>query len=368
MNRTTPLLLAIAALLATVGAFFAAGHGSDDRGLWWVSRHLEVLQDQLAALKGQLLEYKQVHGRYPTNDEGLAVLDRFEAKMPFMLGRRPGAADELPGASYSDAVWLNRKRTVQLYKAQRRDDPEGAALTLTMSLAGQPKDWGETSFLSEHDVVEATLAIDERDQIFILSPAGILSPWWLPYTYENRIGLDAAKFEGSSVDRDREGRYSIRVDEGIYVCAVDGMVWTAEVDGRWWEWNLPRFLGGLLLLIAVIFLIASVIRSRKGASVLGGVRAPCVGRRGFWVWHDAPCDVLYHVAAFRPADAPDGRPPEGTSGRLPLAGRDLGCGVSTVGGRFGGAGDDASGECSRWVASRGWSRRGRQNIRAGLAQ
>jgi len=263
-------------LLATVGGFLAAGYGDDDRELAWAKRHLKVIPEQLSALKIHLLKYKEMHGRYPTNDEGLAALDNFETRLDMHLFRRIGADEnDVPSSYYSSPgkPWGRRKDMVRGFRAQNR----GRGSEAMVSLKYQFSDWlefdGDRHLPKDREVTTVTMAISDQNDIFPLSPAGVLSPWWIPYTYENRVGLDEAKFEGSPANDDPRRLYSIRVDEGIYVCAVDGKEWVAEVDRQWWARNGPRYLGGVMWFAAVGLLVAATIDSKGRIPVIGAVLA-----------------------------------------------------------------------------------------------
>ena len=87
MRRT--VYLAIIVLGATSGAYLIAGYGQDDRGQWWLRSHLTIIRDQLDGLRNHLRRHKEAHGRYPTNDDGLAVLDNFEARFTVYFYRDP---------------------------------------------------------------------------------------------------------------------------------------------------------------------------------------------------------------------------------------------------------------------------------------
>lgn len=104
MSRGRKVLVFIAVLaLAAIGTFLAAGSGSDDRGVHWMRSHLDAIRSELDGLAGHLRRFKEKHGRYPTNDEGLAALDTFEARfqVPF------GGGDDATGDPRSGGAWLH---------------------------------------------------------------------------------------------------------------------------------------------------------------------------------------------------------------------------------------------------------------------
>ena len=265
------LLFVIGVPLAGYGTFLAAGGASDDRSLSYAQRHLDILQGQLSGLKSHLLKHRQAHGRYPTNDEGLAELDNFETKLDlyFLVDSEPDS-DRVPLLSrFAEALEFEWQNVARQYRADRQKDASAARGSLARALGGRPEAFAGKELPSGRDSVKLTVALGDQDEFYLLTPAGILSPWGLLYTFENRVGLDAAKFEGSPANRDSRGRYSIRVDGGVYLCAADGEVWATEVDRRWWELNRPRLFGGILLCIAATLPFFLMVRSGRARSVLG---------------------------------------------------------------------------------------------------
>lgn len=93
----------------------------------------------------------------------------------------------------------------------------------------------------------------------------MLSPWLIPYVYENRNGVDPEKFQDSPADSDSGRRYSVRVDDGIYVYSVNEHLRAEMLDETWWEYNGAVFLGGVLVLVAVSCVVILGRWSRKGA-------------------------------------------------------------------------------------------------------
>ena len=119
MRKVVFVVLIVA--LGGIGAWLVAGYGRDDRGQWWLRSHLEIVQDQLADLKDHLQAYREAHGRYPTNDEGLATLDNFESRFKAYLRRHPDDSPDEPavfdGARQRD-FWQASKSVVP--EARRR--------------------------------------------------------------------------------------------------------------------------------------------------------------------------------------------------------------------------------------------------------
>lgn len=291
---------------SALGTYLVTGYGQDDRGRWrarWVRSHLVVIQNQLAGLKSHLLKYKDAHGRYPTNDEGLAALDNFEARFETYLYRRlhesPGEMPRPPRRRYPELGGRSRE-VLQAYRSMRSDDPQEARQRLldVLGFSDEPLD-EEQLRARKLEPVKAVLVIGDGDNIFVLGPTGALSPWLVPYVYENRNGLSQAKFEGSPADSDKKGRYSVRVDDGVYVSSVGGQLYAERLDRMWWKDNGPRFVGAGLLLVAVVFLVM-MIRTSKKAAIAGAVAMLLSGVAGFGLTILFGLTVLYIVCYGSP--------------------------------------------------------------------
>ncbi len=266
MGKATYLIAIV--FTAALGAFLAAGYGEDDRGRWWVRKHLEVIQDQLAGLKKQLQSYKASHGHYPTNDEGLAALDNYEARFVVTFyDDTDGPVEWRRGfyrGNFSGYWWKVSRRSIGEYRQQHGHVPRNAKefrFTRVGMLLEPPRCQGFTA-------VPMEIAIGADDNIFLMSPAGVLSPWLTPYGYENRNGIEPSKFNDSPANSDSQGRYSVVVDDGVFLYSTGGQVYAEQLHKMWWEDNWPRFFGGALLLVAVS-LVVITIRSSKMAAITG---------------------------------------------------------------------------------------------------
>jgi len=253
-------------LLAGGGAYIAV-NSEGDRSASWFGKHLEVIQSQLIDLKDHLHAYKDAHGQYPTNDEGLAALDNFDAKFEITLYRHP-EEDPEEISFYRDFYWYEHwKHTITRYRREHGGKAPQSALDLEQTRFGyivmDPYD-------SELKPVPMEVAVGRKDSLFFLSPAGVLSPWLVPYVYENRNGLDPNIFRDSPVTRDRRGRYSVRVDDGIYVYSVGGQVYSRKFDREWWAYYGPFFAGCGLVLASVVLVVVLMRRSKK-LGLIGGM-------------------------------------------------------------------------------------------------
>ncbi|MBM4037893.1 MAG: hypothetical protein FJ290_05205 [Planctomycetes bacterium] len=253
------LCAVVAVVMAGFGAYFAGGHGESKMGIFWWDTHLEVIQGQLAGLRVHLQDFRQAHGRYPTNDEGLAALDNFVSRGKCELPSRWGEP-RLPDLSDDLFTWRNAKLAVQLHR-EHYGRPPATAQEFREFFRHQfgvkmPED-------NAAQTVEIELAIGKDDSLFILSPAGVLSPWLVPYVYENRNGLAPTLFADSPANADRGERYSLRVDEGIYVHSVGGLLCAQVRDRHWWEYHGPQFVGYALLAAALALVVTLVWRSKR---------------------------------------------------------------------------------------------------------
>lgn len=248
------------------GLFFGHGPG-DDRALDSPRRHLEVIHGQLVGLKELLQDFRKAHGRYPTNDEGLPVLDNFDLRFRARMGptRLAGPGDSRDGWIGWGMFWLmdNKSHIHGLRRLHHIPSEEDM-----LGWARFTRDWNGAQ--SENPVVE--VGIGKSDDLYILSPAGVVSPWLIPYVYENRRGCDAKAFADSPADKDTRRRYSVQVDEGVYVSCVGGESVAADYDRRWRNWICWKILGGSLMAGAfapLVLLVRGSLR-KTAAGVVGG--------------------------------------------------------------------------------------------------
>lgn len=202
---------------------------------------------------GELLrEHKTAQGRYPTNDEGLAALGSFEARFKVRyLGQVPGQGFSGFPEAFKRYWWRQAKQTFLGYRALHGHVPRNAEeLNETGLIRG--------AFLPEgadvpaEGVAEAELGITKSGNLLLLGPGGVLTPWLVPYLYENRAGLPASVFEGSPCDRDSRRRFSVSVDDSVFVYAAGGQLCAAEYDASWWEHYGPRMAGAAMLAAAAV--------------------------------------------------------------------------------------------------------------------
>lgn len=263
------LILIVIAATAGTGAFLATGYGQDNRSESWVRSHLAVIQDQLSSLAKHLRQHRDSHGQYPTNDQGLAALDNFESR--FMVTFHRPADGLLADGLGADAPWRferfwweTSREAITEYRGREGHPPRNAEEFSQTRLGLN----FESNRSDDSPGVPIEIAIGADNNVFVLDHAGVLSPWRLPYVYENRKGLDARLFDGSPADSDHKRLYSTQVDDGVFIYSVGGQIFAQRLDQMWWERNTPRMIGGGLLLAAFV-LTALLLRSSKKAAGAG---------------------------------------------------------------------------------------------------
>jgi hypothetical protein len=231
----------------------------------WRVDHLTVLQEQMAQLKELALEYRQAHGQYPTNDEGLAALDTFVSRFKFTLYRATDSNNLFD--SNLCRFPLDFQRHLKIYAEVLRKEPgrlpspgQVAARSIQNLFSEEPKKPEKP-----YQAFAAELAIAKNGEVYIITPGGIDSPWLLPYIYENRNGLDASAFAHSPVNRDAAGRYSVRVDDGVYIYSVGGESFAQVV---FVQKALATAIGAValaLFIAAIVYAVKNVRQAKRRA-------------------------------------------------------------------------------------------------------
>ena len=283
---------------ASVGGYLAAGYGKDDRGRAWRQSHLQVVRRQLGGLRDALHAHRAACGRYPTNDEGLAGLDELGSRFPISLWRPAGSDPEnIPklGARWGGGVWELDWRMLRMHRAIHGRPPGSAEeLREFYGLLSPP-----SAGLPSGEVLELEAAIDGQDNLFLIAPSGVLSPWLLPYVYENRRGLPGSAFADSPVNRDPQRRYSVEVDDGIYLSSVGAELYAAEVDELWWADVRLRILGWVLIALAALPVVL-LYRSRLAMASAGAALAlSATGGAGLGAMSHITCYIMSELFSRR---------------------------------------------------------------------
>lgn len=181
-------------------------------------KKLRITQVELAELKDLLLEYRKVHGRLPTNDEGLAALDGFETTFPIR------STDRVARHVYINET--QQRRLADFRKKHSRFPQDEIEFFKTIhNESGVPSDLTGTM---PSDMLTADRVITHSCYAFTRTPAGILTLWHIPYTYENRRGVDAELFRSSPATWDKDRLYSILVDQDVYVYDSGGIATVSD--------------------------------------------------------------------------------------------------------------------------------------------
>ena len=239
-------------LLALVGGALLAGLSSGPSGFGqtWIHIHMRVVQHQLASLSHHLALYKQSHGRYPTNDEGLPALDNFKARFPVDFPEDEETLRKVAGNLYDPNYRMSMRYLGSLEESGElpKNAEEFRQLALWPKLRDLPKREATTP-------PTVDLAIAKDGEVFLITHSGVMTPWLVPYIYENRNGLDQSKFAGSLVEKDPARQYSVEVDKGVYVYAVGGQQLVRRLNEYWWLDNGQKFVGAGFLFVALILFI-----------------------------------------------------------------------------------------------------------------
>lgn len=240
--------------LGFAGGGMVFGFDSEDTGRQYYSRPLGIVQDQLAELSDRLRSYKARHGRYPTNDEQLGVLDDFELRFPVRVKPGNGASPNPSGIRWM-GVWYRQGWQVSTLRE-----------LVGRSLAQQQKET-ESLYLTA-DVPGIEIALGKRDVILVFRDGLACSPWGIPYVYENRNGLGASAFSGSPAT-DPDGRYSLKVDDGIYLCSISAKGPARELAALEGRKSIRQVTGWVMIGLSVVILLWWTFRVYPGPGFAG---------------------------------------------------------------------------------------------------
>jgi hypothetical protein len=257
MDKRREGAFAIIFFLGLTGGGMVFGFDSEDTGREYYSRHLKVVQDQLAELSDRLQSYKGRHGRYPTNDEHLGVLDDFQLR--FLLPVRP-VADERrnPSGISRMGLWYGDARSMAPLLRQKAGSPLAKQQELAESLY----------FTADMPGIE--IAIGKRDTILLFRDGLACSPWGIPYVYENRNGLPASAFADSPATHP-DGRFSLKVDDGIYLWCISAKGPAGELAVLEARRSVRSAAGWVMIALSVVILLWWAFRVYPGPGVVGWV-------------------------------------------------------------------------------------------------
>ncbi len=255
MRKRRTGAIAIIFSLGLAGGGMVFGLDSEDTGRRYYSMHMKVVQDQLAELSDRLQSYKARHGRYPTNDEHLGVLDDFELRFAVPVKQPEQGARRNPSGIRWTGDWFRQDRLAFILRQQ-----------VGSSLAKQQKEVGLTCLTADTPGVE--IALGKRDTILVFRDGLACSPWGIPYVYENRNGLAASAFADSPATHP-DGRYSLKVDDGIYLRSISAKGPAGELAALEARKSFRQIAGWVMIGLSVVILLVWTFRVRPRPGFAG---------------------------------------------------------------------------------------------------
>jgi len=250
---------AVLIVLATVCVVFAPPYG-DDRGVEFARRWWQLHDTYLDGVAATLKKYKDVHGRYPDNNQGLHTLDTFDARFEaYVMQYGPASPDPDPASFFRGSAYRNFWHTINdRIKRQRADNGQLPRSTEGLEIypffvSGNDLSIGE----SERRV---QVAISQNNCFYLLGPNCVYDPSITPYVYENRNGLDGKLFTGSIANIDPRRKFSREVAQGIYVYSYNARDCYRTYREALWARQGRIYLFGTLAL--GLFVVAA-FRARK---------------------------------------------------------------------------------------------------------
>lgn len=205
-------------LLATVFAIMAVPF-TDSRNVGIPHRYWELHNRCLDDLADALVKYRNLHGTYPDNDQGLYALDTFGARFEVAIDDLRGKKDSTKTNSHPAlflegrvhrTFWLIVQEQIPRFHAWKGRPPANA------EELGMP--WlAPTEPPTGPDARRAEIAITDHDQLFFLAPGCVLDPSLTPYVYENRNGRDESAFADSIANSDWRRKFSREPAPGIFI-------------------------------------------------------------------------------------------------------------------------------------------------------
>jgi len=206
-------------LVATLCAVFAMPF-SDDRNVEFPHRWWKLHGQYLDGVAMVVAKYKDVHGHYPDNNQGIHDLDTFDVRFDAsLLPRESNSA--LPARDPANFFnrqidtffWHRISEEIRRYRVDPGLVPQnGISLNYGPFLVT-----GGDDLSSLDDERRVQVAISQNDCFYLLGPNCVYDPSITPYVYENRNGLDAKLFANSIANSDPGRKFSREVAQGVYV-------------------------------------------------------------------------------------------------------------------------------------------------------
>ncbi|MDD4890542.1 MAG: hypothetical protein PHU85_11515 [Phycisphaerae bacterium] len=203
---------------------------------------------RMNTIKESLQNFRREHGRYPSNDEGLATLEYARmASVPL------------------DYTLREDRLTLSVATRDDRCPPRGTEAENYFDVVSSLNshwngNWTRSPLDDVGGVYSATLRCGFGRWWFLpLGPGGIYDDAMIPYLYENRSGFARSAFEFSPVDDDTAGEFSVRVDDGIHVYSLTDKFARDAGRAEYWKHNRTRIAG-----LGMVFLAAFLLVWRYG--------------------------------------------------------------------------------------------------------
>jgi len=219
---------------ATFCTLFAVPWG-DDRDVGRPRQSWETHAACLDGLAHALTQYRQKHGNWPGNDEGLYALDTFDARFQAFVLVRPPMPDEGPSpdpASFLEShviprfpLWRRLSDNIAAFRAKHGRAPQNAAELGTFLLP--PEEWDDPDFR------RIECAVTDNNQLLLLGGHSVLDPSLTPYIYENRDHPGKEPFVGSIADSDRGRKFSRQLAPGIFVYSYNARDYYERYRDAW---------------------------------------------------------------------------------------------------------------------------------------
>jgi hypothetical protein len=224
---------AVLILVATLCAVFAIPFG-DDRDVGFPRKYWQLHDQYLDDVAAAVAKYKDVHGRYPDNNQGLHDLDTFEARFELLVtarGGRPEPADPDPAEffrrHFGRSFWYTISGQIRCYRAYNsRHGRDGSDIMFG------PYFVIDSDLPFESNERRVRIAISQNNCFYLLGPNCVYDPSITPYGYENRNGLDGRLFANSIANSDPRRKFSREVADGVYVYSYNARHYYETYWGR----------------------------------------------------------------------------------------------------------------------------------------
>jgi len=240
---------AVLIVLATLCSVLAAPYG-DDRDVEFARSRWNLHDPYLDGVAGALAKYKDAHGHYPDNNQGLGALDTFDARFEALMELSPvdSAHSDMDPAKFfqrhvSRQFWLSIRDQIRGSRAEDGRLPQdGEELQIYPFFV-----IGNDLSVGAHEC-RAQVAISKNNCFYLLGPNCVYDPSITPYGYENRNGLDATHFANSIANSDAGRKFSREVAPGIYVYSYNARdYYRTYRDALWARCGRIYGFGGLAL-------------------------------------------------------------------------------------------------------------------------